>query len=910
MRQLRWPPHAGRRLFLGTSAALSLACGGGSELTAPTTGAVHVTTSTLGETPDPDGYALTLDDAEVRPIGAAAAATLTDLVPGPHRIGLAGIAANCAVAGGNPRTVTIVAGEVAGLDFSIECGPLPPPTGALTVITVTSGSSPDPDGYAFTVGGSATRSIGPSATVRLPNVAAGVTTVELSGVAANCAVDGENPRPVTVVAGGDVEVGFSISCAAGAGTLEVTTATSGSPVDPSGYTVSVDGGAAVAIGVSASRTIGGLAPGAHSVALGGVAGNCAVQGQNPRGVTITESETTTVAFAVQCSATTGSLAVTVAGLPAGVDAAVTVTGPGSYSEQLTATGILDGLDPGQYAVGAADVGRGGATYAPSPRNRTVAVEAGATATVTITYAAVSGGSLNLRIAGVNLTQSVQSFDNAVALVAGRDALLRVVAQANQSNTATPAVRVRLYDGAALVETFVIAAPADTVPTGRSDGDLGTTWNVLVPGARIRSGLAILADVDPASLIPETDETDNTYPSGAPLPLSVLVAAPLAVTLVPVRQSANQLQGDVSLASRDQYLDLTQRIYPLPGYDAGVHAVYTTTTSGPLQSDNANGAWNTVLNELAAIRIAETSNRHYYGVVRIDYLSGLAGMGFIGAPIAMGYDHPTDRGRVTAHELGHTWGRLHAPCGSPGDRDTDFPYPGGIIGRIGYDLKTGAIKPRNTPDVMGYCDNPWISDYTYQEVMAFRQTAPGGASNARARPSLLVWGRIVNGRAVIEPAFHLVTRPVLPSRAGAYSIEGIAGDGSRVFDLSFDPTEAADDARGAKHFAFAVPLDRQSADRLETIRLAGPGVGAAAISASAPSLRAAPARPVSVLRAAAGVAIDWDAAVHPLVMVRDPRSGEVLSLARGGNVVLPTAGSEVELIMSDGVRSSAATLPAR
>jgi hypothetical protein len=195
-------------------------------------------------------------------------------------------------------------------------------------------------------------------------------------------------------------------------------------------------------------------------------------------------------------------------------------------------------------------------------------------------------------------------------------------------------------------------------------------------------------------------------------------------------------------------------------------------------------------------------------------------------------------------------------------------------------------------------------------MDFRGTAPGRTSAALVRPSLLVWGRIVNGRAVIEPTFHLVTRPVIPSWPGAYSIEGTAGDGSRVFNLSFDPIAAADDERDGKHFAFAVPLDQQGAARLETIRLTGPGIGMAAISASPPSLRATPVKPVSVVRAAAGIAVGWDAAVHPMIMVRDPGSDEVLSLARGGNVVVPAAGNELELIMSDGVRSSAATVPVR
>jgi hypothetical protein len=45
------------------------------------------------------------------------------------------------------------------------------------------------------------------------------------------------------------------------------------------------------------------------------------------------------------------------------------------------------------------------------------------------------------------------------------------------------------------------------------------------------------------------------------------------------------------------------------------------------------------------------------------------------------------------------------------------------------------------------------------------------------------------------------------------------------------------------------------------------------------------------------------------MVRDVRTGEVLSFARGGNAVVPADGSELELVMSDGVRSSSAMVRA-
>jgi hypothetical protein len=242
----------------------------------------------------------------------------------------------------------------------------------------------------------------------------------------------------------------------------------------------------------------------------------------------------------------------------------------------------------------------------------------------------------------------------------------------------------------------------------------------------------------------------------------------------------------------------------------------------------------------------------------------------------------------------------------GGFDGAFPYPDGSIGRIGYDPAKGILLPRETPDVMGYCGNPWISDYTYQGVMSFRGDAPLRASIAASRPSLLVWGRIVDGRAVLEPAFHLVTRPVLPARPGPYALEGTAADGSRVFGLTFDAVEVADHPRGGRHFAFAVPLDAPAAARLERIRLSGPGIGAAAISRPPAALRATAARPVTMAPAADGVALRWDAAAHPMVLVRDARTGAVLSFARGGSATVAAGGASVELVVSDGVRSRAVT----
>ena len=866
----------------------------------PVTGGLSVTTTTTGPSPDADGYTVTVDGNLAGTVEAEGTLGVSELGAGAHLVGLAGVAANCTLEGDNPRPVTIVAGSVVSVAFTIECEAPPPSAGTLTVITETSGAGADPDGYAFTIGGGAAQPIGPSASISVAGVAAGATEVGLSGLAPNCQLGGANPRPVTVPAGGTIEVVFAVTCAAGTGTLVVATESTGEPADPSGYSLSLDGGAAVAIGVNARQTFDGVAPGVHAVSLGGLASNCAVLGQNPRSATVTASQTTTLTFTVTCVATSGDLTITIGGLPAGTDAAVTASGPGAFSTEVTETTTLEDLPPGEYTVTAASVTAAGSNYTATPTSSTVEVTTGATAAISITYAATAGPTLNLSIAGVLLTQSVQRFDNTVPLVAGRGALLRVTALANNSNQVTAQVRVRLFQGGTEVGNVLIDSPADSVPTGRFDGELTTTWNTLVDASLIRPGLRVVAEVDPANAIAEASESDNVFPSTGRLAPAVVDAPPLAITLVPVRQTATDLQGDVTASNRREYMDLAGRIYPIPGYDALVRSVYITDAPA-LQPDDANDGWLTVLNEIAALGTADPDGRHYYGVVRLSYSTGLAGMAFINSGAAIGYDNAADRGRIAAHELGHTWGRIHSPCGNPPGADPNYPYPNGTIGRIGFDPLTGTLRPREDPDIMGYCGGPWISDYTYEGVMDVRGTAAGRASSHTAGPALLVWGRIVGGRAVLEPAFQVVSRARLPQRPGPYAVEGTAADGSRIFGLSFDAAEVADHPRRGRLFAFAVPLAAADASRLERLRLTGPGIGMAAVSRPPAALQAAPGAPVRMVPAAGGASLQWDPAAYPMVMVRDARSGEVISFARGGRATVPLTG-EVELVASDGVRS--------
>lgn len=88
------------------------------------------------------------------------------------------------------------------------------------------------------------------------------------------------------------------------------------------------------------------------------------------------------------SVTTGSLTVTIDGLPSGTEAAVTVTGPEDYSEALTASATLTNLTLGSYTVTAEPIPSGGDSYTPNPASQTVEVSAGATTSAAVSYSFV------------------------------------------------------------------------------------------------------------------------------------------------------------------------------------------------------------------------------------------------------------------------------------------------------------------------------------------------------------------------------------------------------------------------------------------------------------------------------------------------------------------------------------------
>ncbi len=87
----------------------------------------------------------------------------------------------------------------------------------------------------------------------------------------------------------------------GTGSLSLATVSTGSPLDPDGYTLSLDGAVRDTLTGTDQVTFPALAPGTHTIGLSLVATNCHVQAQNPRLVRVVAGETASETFEVVCS---------------------------------------------------------------------------------------------------------------------------------------------------------------------------------------------------------------------------------------------------------------------------------------------------------------------------------------------------------------------------------------------------------------------------------------------------------------------------------------------------------------------------------------------------------------------------------------------------------------------------------
>ncbi len=206
------------------------------------------------------------------------------------------------VAGLGSRPVQVALIVCAVLWLAAGCRSSEPTTilapGTLRVVTTTTGSDLDPDGYMLQVGDLSQRPIGANGSPQEFHTAPGPYRVVLAGLAPNCLLTGDVPT-VTVTSGATSDVSLIVQCSALPGNLRVTVTTGGEDLDLGGYLVSLDGTGSSRIGPNASVEFTSLPAGVHRVTVGEVASNCS-SGALAIDVDVRHATDATASFPLTC----------------------------------------------------------------------------------------------------------------------------------------------------------------------------------------------------------------------------------------------------------------------------------------------------------------------------------------------------------------------------------------------------------------------------------------------------------------------------------------------------------------------------------------------------------------------------------------------------------------------------------
>src|SRR6187551_1093698 len=84
---------------------------------------------------------------------------------------------------------------------SSEGGPTGPTEGALEVVTSTTGSNLDSDGYSLRIDDGTAQALASNGADTVASLSVGSHTVAVAGIASNCVLDGQNPRTIDIAAG-------------------------------------------------------------------------------------------------------------------------------------------------------------------------------------------------------------------------------------------------------------------------------------------------------------------------------------------------------------------------------------------------------------------------------------------------------------------------------------------------------------------------------------------------------------------------------------------------------------------------------------------------------------------------------------------------------------------------------------
>lgn len=272
---------------------------------------------------------------------------------------------------------------------------------------------------------------------------------------------------------------------------------------------------------------------------------------------------------------------------------------------------------------------------------------------------------------------------------------------------------------------IVLRDGETLATS-SEEDTTTTFNFSYDETVIDFGMTAYVVIKD----PKAPADTIRYPSSGAITLDVTKnPGRVRVRLVPIRYQADNSgrlpdTSDTQLSLvRTELMDL----YPTNEIDLDVRA----TPIDAAMSVTADGTgWPELLQTVVDTRALDAPANDIYYVgwfepratfgqyCQSGCIVGLATTADPAIPseravLAVGYGGDSSAETV-AHEIGHTMGRHHAPCGGAQGVDPKFPYPDGSTGVPGW-RQSDMMFVFEASDLMGYCQPFWISDYTYKAL---------------------------------------------------------------------------------------------------------------------------------------------------------------------------------------------------
>lgn len=416
---------------------------------------------------------------------------------------------------------------------------------------------------------------------------------------------------------------------------------------------------------------------------------------------------------------------------------------------------------------------------------------------------------DLQITDFELNQAVQFFrassyldgshalpDNSVAMIARKNTGVRVYVDYDASAGLPP---VSSLTGSLEVTTAtntLTLSPINGSITPRPESTINMavanhTLNFSIPAVWCEGTLTLRCQVwDAADPSKKSAAFTRTLTFTDVAPLNIYVVGITYTAESPTRPAPTQAEVT------SQMLPALIKTYPVGDV---VQSGYSSIEFGEVVTGTLSGGctdgFNDLLDRLSDLRGG--SSDIYVGVLPpgIQSLPGnqIGGCGDSGLAACF-LDLPQD----LPHEVGHAFGRQHAPCSpsgrcspSPANVDGSYPqygtFPSDSIGVFGFDAATNTVfNPSETFDFMAYSFPQWVSAYTYLALRgAFAATSGpggggvGGANHLQDRQAeyLHLGLEIARDRTVRRvPSFHHPGHGVGGPRCGEFTLELLDEEG--------------------------------------------------------------------------------------------------------------------------------------